>query len=336
MRSTTRQIVFLIAGGIVAAGLSAAAAQDLKVEPRHQPAEEALPAQVKFGMPGELVIDATDGRSMLPTVDRDLTFKSRRELFEWAIEYLNGQPVYDEQKKLVGVQGEITQYGTLTRVDERTREVQPVADPIEAILGGKTGYMSLEGENKCIDEVRCGKEKKTELPTPPGVKLASLDFPPTLVSHAPGGRTACNSANSYCIRGESWKTNWWFYRSIGAETQQKRGGYRVEHYFCWKWGFIPWSCSRKVGSNELFVDATYFVQGLAGLVGFTQSRSCRNCESVKHKFWSIFVTVTLPGPSIGTACTAECEIKGVCGRHSGFGPEGSAFTTTGAGSHNCG
>lgn len=337
MRSTSRKTIVLLACGLALAGISASAAtQEMAPEPRHQPDEESLPAQIKFGLPGELVIDASGGRSLVPTADKELTFKSRRELFDWAIRYLNARPVYDERKELVGVQGEITQYGALTRVDPRTQEVHYDVDPIGAILGGATGYLSLEGEKECIDAARCGKEKKSELPAAPEVKVASLDFPLVLASHAPGGRTACNTSNSYCIRGESWKTNWWFYRSIGAETEQKRGGYRVEHYFCWKWGFIPWSCSRRVGSNELSVDATYFVQGIGGLAAFTQSRGCSNCESVKHKFWSFFVTITLPGPSIGTACTAECELKGVCGRHAGFGPEGSAFTTTGAGTHECG
>lgn len=285
--------------------------------------------------PGLTVIDASGNNGVFPTQPVQLRFGSEIAMSKWAADHLNAKLVYDDNQNIVGAVGLVIQLGDLFEVDGETESVIPVEDPIAHILGGPDGYVTLKGKDYCVNPTRCKVDQRVHLTTL--LADAGLDsaLDVQIASHAPSSRTECNSANTYCIKGKSWDTNWWVYHSIGSKTSQERGGYRVTHHFCWKWGFIPWSCSKREGSNHLESTAKFFGEppGTPSTVFVMERfRQCDNCESVKARLWSVFVSISSSGAP-GTLCTAECELTGVCGIHFGRGPEGSARATTAKNDH---
>ncbi len=285
--------------------------------------------------PGLLVIDASGGNGVFPTQPVQLQFDSKAAAAKWAAEHLNAELVYDDNRNVVGARGLVIQLGELFEADGKTESLISVEDPIAHILGGPDGYVIFKGKKSCVNPAKCRVDQQGRLPT----LLASAGFDSILdvqiASHASASRTACNAANTYCIKGKSWDTNWWVYHSIGSKTSQDKGGFRITHHFCWKWGFIPWVCSKKEGSNHLEVTAKFFGEPFGSpntVFVMDRFRQCNNCKSVKARLWSIFVSISSTGAP-GTLCTVECELTGVCGIHFGRGPEGNARTNTAKNDH---
>lgn len=284
---------------------------------------------------GLIVIDASGGNSVFPTQPVPLQFDSKVTAAKWAAEHLNAELIYDNNRNVVGARGLVIQFGELFEADGETESLTLVEDPIAHILGGPDGYIVFKGRKSCVNPAKCDVGQKGRLSS----LLANADLDSILdvqiASHASASSTACNSANTYCIKGKSWDTNWWVYHSIGSKTSQDKGGYRVTRHFCWKWGFIPWVCSKKEGSNHLEVTAKYFGEPFGRpntVFVMDRFRQCDNCQSVKARLWSIFVSIGSSGAP-GTLCTVECELTGVCGIHFGRGPEGNARTNTAKNDH---
>ncbi len=285
--------------------------------------------------PGQTIIDASGNNGMFPTQPVQLEFESEVAMSKWAAEHLNAKLVYDEKENIVGASGFVIQLGELYEADRETESVIPVEDPIAHVLGGPDGYVTFKGKNVCVNPAKCKVNQEGYLPNLLADAGLGDAVDVQIASHAPSSRTQCNSANTYCIEGNSWDTNWWIYNSIGSKTSQKKGGYRVTHEFCWKWGFIPWVCTKREGSNHLEATARFFGEPLGSpntVFVMERFRQCDNCGSVKARLWSIFVSISSTGAP-GTLCTVECELTGVCGTHSGRGPEGSAATTTAKNDH---
>jgi len=261
---------------------------------------------------GEVTFDASNKKSMFPVPKAVRHFSSKRDVLQFARKELNAITVTDDATGEVGVQGAAQALGKGFYIHAgRLVEVQ---DPIAAFLGGPWGYFMVGDEKICMDGEKC------ETVTPPG------------------GGDPCSPNGQFCTNDYSFRTNLWFYRSIGSETEQLSGGYDVEHYLCFRWIF-PWICSRSTGWNELQLTSTFFGTSLPPpeIPRFVMARetAADNVEEVTVKLWSLFVSIKSTGLPGQPGPTFEATLTGVCGYHLSNGPQGSTQSLTQAGSANC-
>lgn len=249
-----------------------------------------------------VLVDATEGKTAFPLEEEMRTFADEAEFVAFVEESLNGKAIYDEDGKLIAVEGESIELGQPSTTDGFKEDIAPVVDPIVAFLGGRAGAFKI-GEDVFTlpsqDEIR----DETEI-----VQLGSL----------PSSGTKCNGAQSDCIRGESFVTHAGIYHSAGSTTKQTVGGYREWSYFCWK-GPIPWVCTGHTGSNHLFVGTSTFYPAYNGEPAFLSARTANrwNATDVTAKVWQIGVS--------GLVARAS----GACGAHSSDATGGSLATGSG-------
>lgn len=262
--------------------------------------------------PGHLEIDGSNLNAMLQLPEEPRHFYSADEFVEFAIQELNASVVLDELGIPVGVEGFLTVTDTLLTVDPATHEILEVKDPIAAFLGGQFGYFFIGEEKVCLDPAGDGCEEQLvdagEFEGPAS-SLQSLFFQPT--------------SSTYSISGVSTYINLLFYKTVGSSTHQKKGGWKKSTYFCWKWGFIPWVCSKTSGWNELWVESEFFSFLRQPMHHLTLSKTKRNVSSVSVNHWGLFF------PLPGCAWTPQlCAIGGVRGSHWGQGSGGSHSTSS--------
>lgn len=261
---------------------------------------------------GEVTFDASDKKSMFPVPKAVRQFASKHDVLQFAKKELNAIMVKDPATGAVGVQGAAQSLGKPYYI--HAGRLVEVEDPIAAFLGGPWGYFVIGDEKVCVDGEKCDKV------TPPK------------------GGDPCSPNGQFCTNDYSFRTNLFFYHSIGSETEQTRGGYDVEHYLCFKW-IIPWICSRSVGSNQLDLTSTFFGTALPvpDIPRFILARESHaiNVEEVTNKLWSLFVTIKSTGLPGQPDPTFEAEISGVCGYHQSNGAQGSTQSLTQEGTANC-
>lgn len=250
-----------------------------------------------------VIIDATDGKSTFPLEESMREFADEKEFLAFVEERLNGKAVYDEQGEIVAVEGMSIELGKAATSDGFTQQVELVADPIAAFLGGKAGAFKIGEDIFTLPSQR-------DLQASMELSIASGSLP--------SSGTKCNSAGTDCIRGESFITHAVAYHSAGSTTKQTVGGYREWHYFCWK-GPIPWSCTGHSGSNRLYAASAVFYPAYNGepaLLGTFQANKANTTE-VTAKAWQVGIK--------GQVANAS----GVCSTHSSEGTTGALATGTG-------
>ena len=140
----------------------------------------------------------------------------------------------------------------------------------------------------------------------------------------------------FCINGDSFVYDFppliSIYHSVGGETAQDTGGCQEHGHFCFKFGFIPWRCVTKQGTNDLTVVSSFMNQN--GDVTGVGTSAGHDKTSVKDKVWGFFVGGSIEidanfhasgqftlfhGCGGQISPTPECRIQGVCSGHSGQG-----------------
>jgi hypothetical protein len=250
-----------------------------------------------------VLIDASEGKTMFPLEESPRAFADEKEFVEFVAQSLNGRPVYDEYGEIVGVEGESIEIGRPATADGFTQQVELIADPVAAFLGGKSNTFVI------------GRELYT---LPSQREIESMAAISAAAGSLPSSGEKCNNARTDCIRGESFITHAVAYHSAGATTKQTLGGYREWSYFCWK-GPIPWSCTGRSGSNRLLASSAVFYPAYNGepalLMTFQENRA--NVTEVTAKAWQ----VGLKGQ--------VANVSGACGLHSSEGSGGSFATGSG-------
>jgi hypothetical protein len=234
--------------------------------------------------------------------DTGKTFDTKGQLIEWAANHFNGIVDTDASGNPQGIYGRLTVYGKLWASDSRQISAQ-VDDYMVSQLGGRSGVVVVEGQEYCLKDNGCtsGSEKT-----------------PMVYSAPPPTTGKCDPTKNFCLNGESWKkelpaTFAPIYRTIGSNAEETGIGFSISHHFCWKAGFIPWSCVAKSGDDTMALDSAYnFGTGMASGV-IEQRGRANNVDSIDLRLWSLFISVKSSGVP-GTTGTAEAEIGGVCAR----------------------
>ena len=193
-------------------------------------------------IPGTLVIDTGEGRlDITPLVeDKPREFASREDFHRFVIEKLGAEKV----ERPDGVIGSTLEYTSPTTLllDPETGEYEMVDDAVEKIVGGRTGYVVIEGKEECVAKV-CLHDL-TEEKTDDRTIVGALGF-----AMSPNGLIG--------VQGTSWhsppKPFLPFYTTAGASTLQWGGtaGLRLRWFPCSTNAFQ--TCVIVTGSNMLAV-----------------------------------------------------------------------------------
>ena len=263
---------------------------------------------ISRGNPGELLIDASGGNGVIEVADKGMNFPSREAAIDWAAANMNGIVETDETGRRIGAFGRLTVYGKLVYGDANTQTSVAVDDYMVAKLGGKSGVVIIDGQSYCLRENGCSENAVADV-----------------VYAVPKETSPCNG-HGFCVEASSWKKElpvWFFpiYRTIGSDIEQTAGGFQVDHHFCWKLGVIPWSCTRKTGSNTMRLDNAYLFN--TGGIDETdpniasgkifQSGIRDNTDAIDLRMWSLFVSIKSDKPVPRAGGTAEAQLSGVCG-----------------------
>jgi hypothetical protein len=289
---------------------------------------------------GTLTVNAEDGNGILSDPHDGMTFGSQAEAIDWVKANLNGTVTYDLWGNPVSVHGSLITYGKLFYSDASAQNLIEVEDYIAYALGGTSGIVTIAGMQYCLRDDGC------------------LGTGMTLKAAAPESMSACaDSVTRFCIKSNSWKSSFpplipiKIYQSIGSEADQTQGGFHVSHHFCWK-AFIPWSCSKKSGSNTMSIVNRYRIALPAfndpspsdpratpplGTVGEDdESGQASNVESIKMKQWGLFggIKGNIGGTvSPAAGATDAATVTGVCGGEVSKDKDTQVGNGTAAGNH---
>jgi hypothetical protein len=195
-------------------------------------------------IPGTLVLDTEDGRlDITPLVeDKPREFASREDFHRFMIEKLGAQKV-ERPDGLIGSSLEYTSPTTLL-LDPETGEYELIDDAVEKIVGGRTGYVVIEGKEECVAKA-CLADLAQEKITEERRIVGALGFGMS----TPTGRIG--------VQGISWhsppKPFLPFYTTVGASTTQWGGtaGLRLRWFPCSTNVFR--TCVALTGGNVLVV-----------------------------------------------------------------------------------
>jgi hypothetical protein len=194
-------------------------------------------------IPGTLVVDTEDGRlDITPLVEKEpREFKSREDFHRFMIEKFGAEKV-EREDGVIGSSLEYTSPTTLL-LDPETGEYELVEDAVEKIVGGRTGYVVIEGKEECVAKA-CLPDLKEEKITDDRRIMGALGF-----GMSPSGRIG--------VQGTSWhsppKPFLPFYTTAGASTLQWGGtaGIRLRWFPCSTNAFQ--TCVMLTGANALAV-----------------------------------------------------------------------------------
>lgn len=278
------------------------------------PGPQQLGAAVRTGAAPNhaFVVDASAGHHVLQIPQAPREFASFDAFIRYAMTAYNGTALYDRNHKLAGAAGVAVIRGRAVTVDAKMHRIVEQPDPILAQIGGATRTLKIAG--RTYDLTRKVADRR--------MLAARRRGGPVLLAQSspPGEVDQCN--RGACAKSTSFFTSALIYQAVGSETQQTSGGFQQSSYFCWKDGFIPWSCTKSSGSNTFFIANEYFDFAAPIQLGQTTA-TANNVSSLTLEQWAVGV----PG-SLGVVGNAT----GVCGVHSGTGvaPSGAK---TGAGKH---
>lgn len=235
---------------------------------------EEGPVEFLFGEPGQLTIDASEGKAVLPTLIEPLEFKDWRQFGSFLEEVFNARVEHGDAERPPLVDLTYTVIGAPLYVDPETETVYQVEDPIAEFIGGPDGWIYVNGAPYCFNLRLCGEEAGYE----PGAagRRASLQSLSPLYTPRPGLRLLLPPIfGPLQIAGESGVSQVLFdpgsgvlpvYWNYWSRTDQIAGGYmrRFERVIEWvrvcrEIGSIhtvvclrePRVVFRAVGENEL-------------------------------------------------------------------------------------
>lgn len=142
------------------------------------------------------------------------------------------------------------------------------------------------------------------------VIAASLVAVPANANHAPESQEA-PLADGGLRQHESFKTNYYVYRSIGGETAVL-GKEKKRRWWC------VWLCKTRVAkkAEEIIVRNTYYAEVQPGVFASVVGDAvvCANASSCGDKHWAFGATIKIPFPG-GGALDGLLPIDGVVTEH---------------------
>jgi hypothetical protein len=185
-------------------------------------------------------------------------------------------------------------------------------DRFSTVLGGLGGFITVEGDRVCLRDEGCdigpeGPEERVEVLQERTVTAAVVEVcDPDLLDD--GGRPL------FCTKNESFRVNFFFYKSIGSETRITRGGIEFESCTTILEGIFT-VCLVKAGSHTaLALSQAYFGTFPPTfddpIVVDTSFKSAINTNFIKSKHWNLFANITTECPFAN-----RCAIRGVCALH---------------------
>jgi hypothetical protein len=268
--------------------------------------------------PGQLAIDASDGRGIFKLSDTGRTYKTQQDLISDVVSKFGAVPR--------------TKDGLATTFNVRAFELgKPIyvyakggatlrnEDLLAAYLGGLEQAVTVGG-------------RRFDL----GTAAPAIGT----VGQALGGtrppQRARSCSGTMCVEAESFNPNYWIYASLGSESRVASGGYDEHGYFCWN-GWIPWWCIRRTGKSLLSLRMTYsgaLPNGCATNrepLGF----QANNVMSIKHKVWGVFGSLEMSFDGSITDGSAGTDLL-LSGVETGHGYSGSGAALPGGTSTSVG
>ncbi len=135
------------------------------------------------------------------------SFNDWEEFFNFAVITLGAKRVYDDNGRTIGVKGEYVQYGEIIFRDPKGNLFKQY-DFISAYLGIQEGLL------------RIGNIE---------INLSNTN-PDSGVIFFNSSEENCDGQD--CVSGVIWKTQTWFYHSVGGKTIQTSGGLRTVSHDC--------------------------------------------------------------------------------------------------------
>lgn len=228
-----------------------------------------------------IVLDASAGMTAFPMPGNPRSFASHDELARFLATDLNAQPIYDAAGRVIGAEGYLVEIGDSYYLDA-ANNVQPITNPISAYIGGLAAKFSVAGVEYTV---------------------------PSQAAPVPSHVKQCNTSGE-CLAESSWNTHWvgHIYDSVGTDVRQTSGGYQERTNFCWKWGFIPWICTARSGSNVLYLEGTLFSAGPVANKSIPLT-AYPNTTRAKFGAWSVMFA-----SAGGSVSTSASQLVGACGR----------------------
>jgi hypothetical protein len=140
---------------------------------------------------GVLQVDASGDRIFFPIERETRSFDSEADFLELTRRTLAAEPVLDEARTVVAMQGRQTQVGNSFFYNADLDLAYLVTDPIRAYLGGLYGRVVIAGQERCLDSDGDCLNGIAEYLSAGGV----LTRPTQL--------TTCDDTESFCARGHS-------------------------------------------------------------------------------------------------------------------------------------
>jgi hypothetical protein len=119
--------------------------------------EPLLPTDFIFGPSGELTIDSSGPKKLLPVPDEIRQFASEDEYLDWMEADLNAHVDFDKDGKRV-YELLVTEIGTPVRYDYEKHDLIDIDHPFLWFVGGRSGFIAIEGELKCINPYLCAPD----------------------------------------------------------------------------------------------------------------------------------------------------------------------------------
>ena len=136
-------------------------------------AEKLVPVEIVFGPPGELTIDATGPKKLLPIPEETRTFVSRDQYLDWLEKELNAL-VYEDEGGTRVYELAVTAIGTPAYYDA-SHGLIDVPSPHLWLVGGRSGHVVIEGTLECVNPYICHagdlEFSRREFPMIPGVNV---------------------------------------------------------------------------------------------------------------------------------------------------------------------
>lgn len=117
---------------------------------------EVGPVEFVFGEPGQLTIDASDGKSAFPTLLESLHFDDWKQFGLFLEEYFNAKVTIHDEVTPPEVELDYVVLGTPLVADPETDTLYEVEDPIAEFVGGPDGWIYVHGEPYCFNQRLCG------------------------------------------------------------------------------------------------------------------------------------------------------------------------------------
>jgi hypothetical protein len=262
--------------------------------------------------PGQLAIDASDGRGIFNLSDTGRTYKTQQDFIADVVSKFGAVP--------------------------RTKDGLATTFNVRAFELGKPIYMSAKGgatlrNNDLLAAYLGGMQQAVTV----GGRRFDLGTAAQNVgtvsqglgaSRPPQSAGACSG--SMCINADSFNPNYWLYASLGSESVITRGGYDEHGYFCWN-GWVPWWCVRRTGASKLTLQMTYSGGTPSGCAKNNPPLEVAavNVMSLKHKVWGVFGSLEMSFDGSITDGSAGTDLY-LSGVETGHGFSGTGASTPGA------